>query len=127
MPYRLFADGLVILHGLFVLFVVFGSLLGFWRRAALWWHIPAVIWGAAIELFGWVCPLTPLEQLYRHRAGQVGYSGGFIDHYLTSLIYPSGLTPHTQRLLGVLLILVNGASYAVLWRRARQLRARSGG
>jgi len=127
MAYRLLADGLVILHGLFVLFVVFGSLLGFWRRGALWWHLPAAIWGATIELFGWVCPLTPLEQLFRARAGQGGYSGGFVDHYLTSLIYPSGLTPETQRLLGVLVILVNMACYAALWRSGRLLRTRSDG
>ena len=127
MVYRLLADGLVILHGLFVLFVVFGSLLGFRRRGMLWWHLPAVIWGAAIELFGWVCPLTPLEQLLRTRAGQGGYAGGFVDHYLTSLIYPAGLTRQVQQVLGVLVILVNAASYAALWRLGRLRRVRPRG
>jgi uncharacterized protein DUF2784 len=127
MAYRLLADCIVVLHGLFVLFVILGSLLGYWRRSVLWWHLPAAIWGAALELFGWVCPLTPLEQLFRQRAGQEGYSGGFVDHYLTSLIYPSGLTQHIQQTLGVLVIAVNVACYAALWRSGRLRRARAGG
>ncbi len=126
MGYRLLADGIVLLHGLFVLFVVFGALLAFWRPRVLWWHLPAAIWGALIELFGWICPLTPLEQHFRSRAGQAGYSGGFIEHYVTSLIYPAGLTQHAQRILGVLVILINSCLYWLLWRRARFPMLRSG-
>lgn len=119
MAYRLLADLVVVLHGLFVLFVVFGSLLAMRRPSIIWWHLPAALWGVIIELFGWICPLTPLEQYFRERAGQVGYAGGFIDHYLVPLIYPAHLTPGIQKGLGVLVLLINGASYWVLGRRGR--------
>ena len=127
MGYRLLADLLVVLHALFVLFVVFGSFLAFWRRSFLWVQVPAALWGAAVELFGWICPLTPLEQEYRTRAGQAGYAGGFIDHYLASAIYPAGLTATLQFVLGVLVLFLNGACYWVLRRRTRLTRARSHG
>jgi hypothetical protein len=124
--YRLLADALVVLHGLFVLFVVFGSLLTLWRSWVIWLHLPAAAWGALIELLGWVCPLTPWEQALRLRAGQTGYTGGFIDHYLVPLIYPPGLTPRTQIILGILVVLLNAASYGALWHRMRRRPAPPG-
>jgi hypothetical protein len=120
MGYRLLADALVVLHGLFVLFVVFGSLLVLWRPRVMWLHIPAAAWGALIEWYGWICPLTPWEQALRLRAGQAGYRGGFIEHYLVPLIYPAGLTPEMQTRLGVLVVLFNAGLYAVVWRRVRR-------
>lgn len=120
MGYRLAADALVVLHGLFVMFVVFGSLLVLWRRRVLWLHLPAAAWGALIEWFGWICPLTPWEQALRVRAGQRGYSGGFIEHYLVPLIYPVGLTPRGQTGLAVLVVLFNAGLYAVVWWRVRR-------
>jgi hypothetical protein len=122
MGYRLLADALVVLHGAFVLFVLLGSLLTLWRPRMLWLHVPAFLWGALIEFTGWVCPLTPWEQALRLRAGESGYTGGFIDHYLVPVIYPSGLTRPAQVVLGVLVLLLNAVSYAVLWRRLRRHR-----
>lgn len=120
MGYRLLPDCLVVLHGLFVVFVVFGSLLTLWRAWFAWIHLPAATWGALIELFGGVCPLTPWEQALRLRAGQTGYTGGFIDHYLAPLIYPSGLTHRSQVILGILLLLFNAAMYTFVRSRRRQ-------
>jgi hypothetical protein len=76
-----------------------------------------VAWGVLIELFGWVCPLTPLEVALRRRAGEAGYEGGFIEHYVTALIYPSGLTREIQILLGVVVLLISCAAYLILLRR----------
>jgi hypothetical protein len=118
---RIAADLLVVLHALFIVFVVAGGLLALrWPRAAAV-HLPCAIWGALIEFTGGVCPLTPLEQSLRAAAGQAGYRGGFIEHYLLPVIYPSGLTPAVQGVLGVLVIVVNLLVYGlVLYRRRRR-------
>ncbi|MDX2060149.1 MAG: DUF2784 domain-containing protein, partial [Gemmatimonadales bacterium] len=87
-----------------------------WRRLA-WLHLPAAIWGVAIEVSGWICPLTPLENHWRRKAGQAGYEGGFIEHYLTAAIYPEGLTRTAQWLIALGVLAINLAVYAVVWRR----------
>lgn len=113
------ADLVVIVHGLFIVFVVAGGLLVLrWPRVA-WLHLPAAVWGVLIEWSGWICPLTPLENLLRRAAGQAGYSGGFVERYLLPLIYPAGLTPAVQLWLGLVVLAVNVAIYALWWRRRR--------
>jgi len=119
MLYRLLADALVVGHGLFVAFVVLGALLVLWRRWVLWLHLPAALWGAWIEFSGWICPLTPWEQALRARAGQGGYAGGFIEHYLIPLIYPPGLTAHAQTILGLVVVAANLGLYTLIWHRRR--------
>jgi hypothetical protein len=123
MGYRLLADVLVLVHAAFVVFVVLGAFLALWRRWVIWLHFPAFLWGALIEFFGWVCPLTPWEQALRASAGQDGYSGGFIDHYLVPLIYPASLTRRGQLMLGILVVALNGAAYAIILPRLRRNRA----
>jgi hypothetical protein len=119
MPFSLLADTLLVLHAAFVLFVVAGGLLVLrWPRVA-WLHVPAVLWGTAIEFAGFICPLTPLEKAWRQAAGGRTYEGGFIEHYLTAALYPSGLTRQVQIALGLLVLAVNGWVYWVLWWRAR--------
>ncbi|MGY2489809.1 DUF2784 domain-containing protein [Cupriavidus sp. CP313] len=114
------ADLVVIVHGLFILFVVAGGLLVLrWPRVA-WLHLPAAVWGVLIEWSGWICPLTPLENSLRQAAGQAGYSGGFVERYLLPLIYPAGLTPAVQLWLGAVVLAVNVAVYALWWRRRRR-------
>ena len=113
------ADLVVIAHALFIVFVVAGGLLVLrWPRAA-WVHLPAAVWGVLIEWAGWICPLTPLENTLRRAAGQAGYSGGFVERYLLPLIYPAGLTPAVQLWLGLVVLVVNVAIYALWWRRRR--------
>lgn len=117
--YRLAADGVLLLHLAFVLFVIAGSFLAWQWRTVARWHLPALLWGLWIEFSGQVCPLTPLENRLRELAGQAGYSGGFVEHYLVPLLYPPGLTPEHQWLLGAVLIIVNVAGYYGVWRRSR--------
>ena len=115
MPHVFLADLVVVVHALFVLFVVFGGLAVLrWRRLA-WLHLPAAVWGVAIELGGWLCPLTYLENYFRRLGGELGYSGTFIEQYLEPLLYPLGLTGQSQLFLGVAAFLVNFAIYAHLW------------
>ena len=120
MGWRLLADFIVVLHAAFVLFVVGGALLvAKWPRL-LPGHLVCVAWGAYTEFTGTICPLTPLENHFRRLAGESGYAGGFIEHYVIPAIYPAGLTPGIQLALGVLAVGVNVAAYAMLWyRRAR--------
>lgn len=115
------ADSLVFLHLLFVLFVLFGGLLVYrWPRWA-WVHVPAFVWGAVIEFRSWVCPLTPLEQRLRALAGEDGYTGGFVEHYILPLIYPEGLTREIQLALGLLVLGVNTLIYGIwFWRTWRR-------
>ena len=119
MAYRAAADAILVAHLAFVLFVVFGALLVLrWPRLA-WLHIPAVVWAAFIEFSGIICPLTPLEVALRQRAGQAGYGGGFIDHYVVSLLYPEGLTQNMQAMLGAVVVAMNATIYIVALRRRR--------
>jgi hypothetical protein len=120
MLYRLGADGVVLVHFLFLGFVAVGALLVFWRRWVAWLHVPAFLWGAAIEFGGWICPLTPLENRLRRMGGEAGYTGGFIDYYVVPLIYPDDLTRERQFVTGGIVLLVNLTAYALLWRRRRR-------
>ena len=125
MPYRFAADAALVVHLGFVLFVVLGAALSLrWRRVP-WLHLPAAAWGAVVEFTGSGCPLTGLENRLRIAAGQAGYSGGFIEHYLVPLIYPPGLTREVQTAFGVGVVLVNVALYAWLVRRGTWRTARS--
>lgn len=117
--YRLLANVVVAFHALFILFVVFGGFVA-WRSGERWvaaLHIPCALWGMLIEYRGWICPLTPLENTLRERAGQQGYSGGFVEHYLLPAIYPSGLTPRIQAVLGTAVLVINAVAYTLLIRR----------
>ena len=113
------ADAVLLLHLTFIVFVLLGGLLALrWRRLAFA-HLPAAVWGILVEVAGWICPLTPLEVALRQRTGQTGFTGGFVEHYLTAIVYPDGLTRAAQIALGTLALLVSVVIYRrVLARRA---------
>ncbi|HEX4683089.1 MAG TPA: DUF2784 domain-containing protein [Gemmatimonadaceae bacterium] len=126
MQYRWLADGVVLLHAAFVAFVMLGGFLVMrWPRLA-WLHVPAAVWGALIEFAGWVCPLTPLENSLRHRAGEAGYGGGFVEHYVLHALYPAGLTPAVRWTLGILVVAVNGVAYLHIWRTRKVTQSGDG-
>ncbi len=116
------ADLIVVVHFMYIVFVMLGALLAFRRPKIIWMHIPAVIWGAVIELSGGICPLTPLENRLRIAAGREGYAGDFIERYLIPLIYPDGLTRTVQLVLGAFVIVVNLILYTLLITRYRRRR-----
>lgn len=126
--FQLWADVVVFLHASFVLFVLFGGVAALrWRRLA-WFHLPAALWGGIIELGGWICPLTYLEDYLRRMAGGAGYGGTFIERCLEPFLYPLGLTPHTQLLFGLSALILNLAIYILFWSRRRiSSRNKSGG
>lgn len=112
MTARWLADAVLVLHGLFIVFVMIGAFgVMRWPRLA-WLHLTAVAWAVYVAAAGRICPLTPLENTLRQAAGEAGYSGGFIEHYLLGAIYPDGLTRSVQIGLGVFVLVLNVALYA---------------
>lgn len=117
---RILADILVLFHLAFVAFVVAGGVLVLRRPRWAWVHLPVAIWGAIVEFGGLVCPLTHMEVRLRILGGEAGYSGGFVEHYLLPVLYPSGLTRGHQLVLGFLVVVMNLAIYGWGWRRWRR-------
>jgi uncharacterized protein DUF2784 len=116
MTAKLIADFLLIVHFGFILFVTLGGLWVYRQRKIMFLHIPALAWGAWVELFSKPCPLTYWENSFRQQAGQAGYETGFIEHYLYPIIYPAGLTTDIQFILGCLLLGSNGIIYGLIVR-----------
>jgi len=106
------ANTIVSVHLIFVVFVALGGLLVLYGRWWAWLHIPAVAWAVLVEWNGWVCPLTPLENTFRHRAGMTTYGTDFVERYMVPLLYPETLTRRHQVWLGIAALLVNLTVYA---------------
>jgi hypothetical protein len=115
----LIADVVQLIHFAWIVFAIFGALTIFRWRWMIWVHPPVLVWSALVMVMGWLCPLTPMEVHFREIAGQQGYEGGFIEHYIASLIYPAGLTRGVQISLGVALAVFNVLVYALLYRYRR--------
>ena len=125
---RLAADAIVALHLAFVAFACLGGVLA-WRDLRLGaLHVPAAAWAVFVEWSGRVCPLTPLENALRARAGEASYAGGFVERYLLPILYPAGLTHDVQTVLGAIVVALNLAIYsvAIARHRARRSAQRSG-
>jgi uncharacterized protein DUF2784 len=112
MNYMVLADLMLVVHLLFIGFVIFGGLLALRFAWVALVHLPAACWGAYIELSGGLCPLTGLENRFLVAAGDAGYGETFVEHYLLPVIYPAALTRGVQFRLAVLVIGLNAAIYA---------------
>jgi uncharacterized membrane protein len=123
MLYRAAADAVLVLHLGFVLFALFGGLLVLRAPGFAWLHLPVLAWAALVEFTGRVCPLTPLEVALRRAAGETGYAGGFVEHYIVALLYPEALTRDVQMALGAALVVLNVAIYCAVIFYARRARA----
>ena len=111
---KIAADVIVLVHLMFIIFVVTGGLFVLKWPKTVWLHIPAAIWGAMIEFAGWMCPLTPVENTLRAAGGKAVYQSGFINHYVIPVIYPAGLTREIQFVMGCIVIVLNVLIYGVL-------------
>jgi len=126
MFYKIFADAVLLVHLAFILFVVFGGLLTLKNTKWAFAHLPAAVWGVWIEFTGWICPLTPLENWLRFRAGSGVYHEGFISHYLLPVIYPAGLTPKVQIILGSAVLLINVLIYSIaIFLKKRRMNSKA--
>ncbi|HUJ16579.1 MAG TPA: DUF2784 domain-containing protein [Nitrospirota bacterium] len=122
MSSKLLADIILLFHFAFVLFAVFGGFVALAKPHAAWFHVPVVLWSSLVNLASWTCPLTPLENLFRAQAGQAGYQGGFIQHYIEPMVYPNGLPRDFELIAGISILVWNGLVYAFLVFRLRQRR-----
>lgn len=120
--YQLLSDVIVVIHFLFIAFVVAGGLLVLrWPRLAVI-HLPSAVWGAVVEFTGWICPLTPLENYLRQIAGLSYYSGGFVEQYLLPVIYPPFLTSSMQYILGSIVVAINLFFYILVIKKLHRKR-----
>ncbi|MBD3669513.1 MAG: DUF2784 domain-containing protein [Gammaproteobacteria bacterium] len=122
MFYRLLADAVLLVHLLFIIFVVLGGYLVLRRAWLIWLHLPAAIWGFALEWYRLPCPLTPLEKWALERAGESSYEGGFISHYLLAVIYPGPMPVWITTALALFVLCINIIFYGILIRRRLQSR-----
>lgn len=117
---RVCADIVLLVHFAFIIFAVLGGFLVLWKRRAAWIHIPVVLWSSLVNLASWVCPLTPIENSFRAKAGQSGYPGGFIRHYIEPVVYPAGMPRDMELIAGISVLVWNAVIYAIVlmrWRR----------
>ena len=122
MPYDLLAATVVIIHLGFILFALLGSLLVFRWRWLVWAHLPAFIWAALIEFYGWICPLTHLENRLRTAAEKSTLDRGFVEEYMLPVLYPTGLSREQQVYLGLAVVGINLIIYGLLIRRLYKSR-----
>jgi hypothetical protein len=114
--YRIGADLVLLAHFLFAGFAVFGGPLALCSPVWPWLHIPTVLWSSVVNLLSWTCPLTPLENALRIRAGQKGYPGGFVERYIGRVVYPRGMPRQLELVAGFSVVGWNLLVYAVvLW------------
>ncbi len=112
--YEFLATLTLIIHFLFILFVILGGLLFFVKRWILFLHIPAFIYGVYVELTQSICPLTYIENFFLTKANLASYSTSFIQNYLYAIIYPINLTKEIQISLAIALLIVNGIIYGLI-------------
>jgi hypothetical protein len=86
--YSALAISVLLLHALYILWVVFGALVTRSRPTLRWLHAGSLVWGIPTELLPWPCPLTVLENWLEHNAGVEPDHGGFLLHYLVKPVYP---------------------------------------
>ena len=125
MLYRALADAVLVAHFAFVLFAVLGGLLVLRWRGAVWLHVPALAWGLLVQLANWECPLTPLESYFRRLGGEAGYAGGFVEYYVSAILYPEHITHTFRFVLGLFLLVINLVAYSFVFHVARGTPPRS--
>ena len=111
MAWRAAADAVLVTHLLFIVFVVIGGFVARRRRWLTGLHLTTVAYAFVIEAVGFRCPLTPLEKSLRRSAGEAGYEGGFVEHYIVGIIYPGGLTTAVRASLVIGLVMVTALAY----------------
>jgi hypothetical protein len=117
--FRVLANAVVVVHLLFIAFILLGGLFALrWTRLA-WIHLPLGAWGVLVQWMSWICPLTPLENSLRARSGEPTYDEGFVEHYLVPVLYPVGIGQRTHIVLGVIVLGTNAVIYALLLARLR--------
>lgn len=119
MAYGVLADLALVLHAAFLSYLLLGGFVAWRWPRTIWIHVAVAAWGLGSVIVGYDCPLTGVENWARNRAGQDGLDpGGFIEHYLTGVVYPAERLLLVQALAGG----VVAVSWLGFWRRRRARR-----
>jgi hypothetical protein len=111
MSYRLLADLAVVVHFLWILFLIFGALAGRRHKVVKVIHLAGLLFAVILHVFSLTCPLTYAEIYFTKLADSAAaYSGSFIIHYVDRLVYIA-LPPGFLLALTVALALFNGLIY----------------
>ena len=113
--YEFLAKIVLIIHLLFIFFVVFGAFSCLISNKFFYLHLVALSWGIYIEFTSSICPLTYLENWLLILDQASFYDDGFIENYILKIIYPEGITPNVQMILGFLLIILNALFYTLIF------------
>ena len=105
----------MVAHALFVLFAVFGACLVVVDLRVAFVHVPVVVWSSIVNLAHGTCPLTPLEQQLRVRAGQLSFEGDWIKHYIEPWLRPLGMPRRLELVAGVSIVVWNAVLYGAIW------------
>lgn len=125
MTARTLGDLVLTFHFAFIVFAILGGILVLWKIWIAWLHVPSVLWSGYVNLFGQICPLTPLENRFRHLAGQAGYEGGFIEHYIAPLVYPGVMPERWGLVSGFSVLIWNVLVYTLVVTRQRGVPLRT--
>ncbi len=104
MLYGWLAEGVVLVHLAFLMFVAAGGLLAWRWRPVIWAHVPAMVWSLLSVTVGLDCPLTEAERHFRRLAGGAAYSGGFVDRYVEGVVYPERFTAALRVLVAMAVV-----------------------
>ena len=118
--YEYLANITLLVHLIFILFVIFGGFLFFLFSKIIYFHIPALIWGIYIEFTNTICPLTYLENWFLFKSDLTTYSNGFINNYILAFVYPKDLTADIQFYLGIALIIINIIIYGFIIKNIKK-------
>ncbi|MEU4391040.1 DUF2784 domain-containing protein [Kribbella sp. NPDC023855] len=121
MIYRLLADGMMILHGAFLLFFVIGGFLAWKWRRVIWAHLAVGLWNITIVLLDFECPVTGVEKHWMRKGGEEPYAGGYIKHYLDGTIWPAGYT-WLAEIVGFALLVISYIGLYFVSRHSRRTR-----
>ena len=120
MVYRIIGEGAMVLHLAFLVYVALGGYLAWCWPRMFWPHLACALYGLGITVIGWQCPLTHIETWGRQNAGQAGLPpGGFIERYLTGVIYPADHLVTVQVSVGAVVVLSWIGLAALTLRRRR--------
>ena len=117
--YPAIADLFMLLHFAFLVMLTLGGFAAWRWPRFIWVHVGLAIWGILNAVVKVPCPLTDVEDWARRRAGEQGLPQGFIDRYLTGVVYPEEHLVAVQlAVAGV--IVVSWVGFAVLWNKRRR-------
>jgi hypothetical protein len=109
--FSVIADIVVLVHFLWIVFLIIGAVAGVRYRAVKIVHLAALAFAFVIQIFGWYCPLTHLEIWLRNRHDPgLSYAGSFIAHYLEKIVYLD-VSYNTIFVLTIVLIVFNAVIY----------------